>query len=106
MEKTSRDFCTIEIKPDGKYYIRCIPVWPNIEVQWRRGYSIQLHNTPKDKRLAEQFKKAVEAGKIYKNPRVVKTEPENPNDKPRTYVKWDGYISPRRFNAELKRLGY
>jgi len=103
MNKKSKSFCTILINKRNDEIV-CTPLWPNIKVDWIGTYSISLRKS--DRLLAERYKRAVEDGKIYTNPRIVKTRPHNPKDPQKTYVKSDGFVMAKYLNSDLKKLGY
>ena len=114
MNKAAKNFCTVEItyevdEVDEDLYdhvIVCTPFWPNIKVDRPRNYSIRLRDTPSKRRLAQRFKKAVEAGAVYTNPRVVKTLPDAGPEAQQTYVQWDGFKMAKYLNSDLKKLGF
>jgi len=107
--KKAKNFCTVKIEV-GKDEIICTPIWPNIKVDWPEPFCISLRKT--ELSLAKRYKGAVEAGKIYTNPQVVKTLPHNPKNPDsisgpqQTYVKCDGFVMAKYLNSDLIKLGY
>jgi len=62
---------------------------------------VELVNTPVNKKLALRYKKAVESGKLFTNPKIIQSAV--PGIK---VVKHTGYISIKTLNSDLKKLGF
>ena len=88
---------TIKIKTDDEG-IHCDVHWSGekLDRPHTSGYLLGR----KKMKLALRFKRAVEAGAIYSNPKIVK----DVNGK--TYVQAEGFIMARHMNAELKKRGF
>jgi len=90
-------------KNPNPFDIVCTVVWvgeENLPNNGKETCSICLSDTPANRKLAERYKKAVEAGVIYKNP-VIKTGVKN-----HQYIESEGFVMAKYLNSDLKKLGF
>ena len=85
----------------GGFVIKVYVVWEGAGVDRPRTTSVVVGlDSPAKRRLAGPYSAAVRAGVVFANPHI-RTDIHGS-----TYVEARSMVSGRRFNADLKRLGF